>query len=131
MKYLFPLINDKELANDFVHSQFIGIYDDDTNKTELIPTSGTDGKPIDNVFFDSIVNKGLKSVISPYYSFMTLRVFKENNIETIKAKSTILDENIQHLKNNTLKPFDIYEALLNGGDCATECSSCGTSCSEN
>jgi predicted Fe-Mo cluster-binding NifX family protein len=130
MKIAFPLLNEKELAIDFVHSSYIGIYDDTDSKTNLIPLSGLEKNLGITLFFDAITNQGLKSVASPYYSFMSLRVFKENNIETLKAISTNLDENIRHFKSMSLKPFDTYESML-GGECAKDCKSCGTSCSGN
>lgn len=130
MKIAFPLLNEKELAMDFIHSRYIGIYDDKEHKTDLIPLSGIEQKLGITVFFDTLTSQGLTSVVSPYYSYMSLRVFKEYEVETLKAMSNNLDENIKHLKEKALKPFNVYESLLIG-DCAKDCNSCGTSCSSN
>ncbi len=130
MKIAFPLLNEKELAIDFVHSDYIGIYDDVEGRIELISISGIEKKVGITLFFDTMTGQGLKSVVSPYYSYMTLRVFKENKIETLKAISSNLDENIRFFKDRSLKPFSTYESLLIG-ECAKDCSGCGTSCSEN
>jgi len=130
MKIAFPLLNEKELAIDFVHSHYIGIYDDVEGKTELISLSETEKRVGNTLFFDTMINHDLKSVASPYYSYMTLRVFRENEIETLKAVSSNLDENIRYFRENSLKPFDIYESFPMN-ECSKSCSSCGTSCSEN
>lgn len=130
MKIAFPLQNEKELAIDFVHSRYIGIYDDEEGHTEFIPVSEPGKKAGTTLFFDVMTSKGLTSVVSPFFSYMTLRVFRENDIETLKAVSSSLDENIRFFKDQSLKPFDVYESLLIG-ECARDCSGCGTSCSEN
>jgi len=128
MKIAFPLLNEKELAIDFVHSHYIGIYDDVEGKTELISVSETGKKVGNTLFFEVMTSKGLKSVISPFFSYMTLRVFKENNIETFKAISSNLEENIKYIKTQSLEPFNIYESIQ-VNNCKRECSSCGTTCS--
>ena len=130
MKIAFPLLNKDELAIDFAHSKLIGVYDDTQRDIKLIPLSGNEQAVGQINLFDLMVSSGLTSVASPYYSNMALRVFKENNIETYKAKGTDLAQNIQFFKTEELKPFDVYESLL-VGECAKSCSSCGTSCSEN
>lgn len=130
MKIAFPLLNETELAIDFAHSHFIGLYDDVENKTELIPVFEIRKNADLIMFFDSMTVNGLKSVASPYYSYMTLRIFKENEINTLKAEGRSLEENIHHYNSQSLKPFNVYESLL-VGECAKSCSSCGTSCSEN
>ena len=126
MKIAFPLLNEKELAIDFVHSHYIGIYDDVEAKTELIPVSDIKN----TLFFDAMNSVGLRYVASPYYSYMTLRVFRENEISTLKAVSKNLEENIQHYNNQSLKPFDVYESFK-VDECSKSCMSCGSSCSEN
>lgn len=130
MKIGFPLVNENELAHDFAHSNFLGLYDERTGEKDFFPIVGfTD--PKENYFFDFMVKQGLTKVASPFYSFMSLRVFKENNIETYKAKGDTIDDNIQLFVNGKMKPFDIYEALLTG-DCAKDCASCSPeSCEES
>jgi predicted Fe-Mo cluster-binding NifX family protein len=128
MKIAFPLLNENKLAIDFAHASYIGIYDDKENTTELIPLLEMTLKSGFSVFFDALISQGLTSVISPYYSYMSLRIFKENEIETLKAMDRSLEENIRHFNEKTLKPFSIYESLQ-PGDCVSNCSSCGTSCS--
>ena len=130
MKIAFPLTNKNELAMDFAHAHFIGIYDDVDSSTELIPLSSIEKELGIVYFFDAIISHGLNYVASPYYSYMALRVFKENNIETYKAKGINLSENIGYFNTKGLKQFDVYESLL-VGECAKSCSSCGPSCSNN
>ena len=130
MKVAFPLFSEKELAIDFAHAQTICIYDDTNHALELIPISRIEKESGIINFFDVMVSNGLQSVVSPYYSYMALRVFRENNIETFKAKGKDLAKNINFFKTKGLTPFDIYESLF-VGECAKSCSSCGTSCSEN
>jgi predicted Fe-Mo cluster-binding NifX family protein len=130
MKIAFPLVNERELAVDFMHSRYIGIYDDVNGKTEFIPVDGIEKHIGVALFFDALTSQGLKSVISPFYSYMSLRVFKENEIETLKAIGNNLEENIGHFKESSLKPFDVYESLINK-DCVSDCSGCGSKCSEN
>jgi predicted Fe-Mo cluster-binding NifX family protein len=128
MKIAFPLLNERELAQDFAHSHYIGIYDDTNQKTELIPVKGIKQDVGITLFFDSLSSQGLKFVASPFFSYMTLRVFKENQIETLKAVGNRFDENIKHYKNNALEPFDVYESL-HMRDCVKDCSGCDSSCS--
>ena len=90
MKIAFPLLNKNELAIDFAHSNFIGVYDDTEVDVKLIPLNGIEQELGIINFFDLMVSSGLNSVASPYYSYMALRVFKENKIETYKAKGTDL-----------------------------------------
>jgi predicted Fe-Mo cluster-binding NifX family protein len=122
MKIAFPLLTEKDLAQDFAHSKLIGIFDISTSYMKLLPVGEnlTDEKNI----FDSLVQNELNMVISPFYSFMSLRVFKENGIKTFKALRGTIDDNINSYMSGKMKPFDIYESLLTG-DCAKDCASCG------
>lgn len=129
MKIAFALMNEKELAVDFAHSHYLGIYDEEKDKTEVIPLAGIDQKSGVTALFHTMTNEGLSSVVSTYYSYLTIRVFKENNIETLKAIGTNLEENINRFKSGQLKPFELYESLLIG-ECAKDCAGCGSSCSD-
>ena len=130
MKTAFPLVNENELAIDFAHSKFIVIFDDAEMNTQLIPLTGIEKELGILNFFDLMVTYGLHSVVSPFYSYMALRVFRENNIETYKAEGTNLAQNISSFKTKKLDLFNVYESLLIG-ECAKSCSSCRPSCSEN
>lgn len=130
MKIAFPLLNEKELSTDFAHSKYIGIYDDGEGKTELVSLSDLVKDAGAVMIFESLAAQGLQLVASPFYSYLSLRVFKENNIITLKAVGKSLEENIRQFKASELRPFDVQESLL-VGDCAKDCTSCGTSCSEN
>ena len=127
MKIAFPLLSQSELAIDFIHSQYLGIFDIENDKIDVLSFEGVEKNLVAVAFFEAMTLAGLCSVVSPYYSFMALRVFKENNIETFKAKGTDLLENIAFYKSKRLKSFDIYESLL-VGPCAKDCSSCGPVC---
>lgn len=126
MKIAFPLLNEKELAEDFAHANYLGIFDDCAGKTEMILLAGASDNS--NQIFSTMLSSGIRAVASIFYSYMALRVLKENSIETLKAVSMDLEENLSDWKNSLLKPFDVYEALLTG-PCAHDCSACGTSCS--
>jgi hypothetical protein len=128
MKIAFPLLNENELAVDFAHSLYIGIYDSVDSSTVLIPIADIRSNPGVTLFFDEMVTEGLQYVASQYFSYMTLRVFRENDITALKANSTNLQKNIQQFNNQMLKPFDVYESLMIN-ECAKNCSSCGSSCS--
>jgi predicted Fe-Mo cluster-binding NifX family protein len=130
MKIAFPLLNEKELAKDFVHAQNIGIYDDEDDQTEVIAISEIEKVSTITAFFDLMISTGLKSVVSQHYSYMSLRVFKENKVETLKAFSKNLNENIKLYNENALKQFDVYESLIKD-DCLSDCSGCGSTCSSN
>lgn len=130
MKIAFPLKNEKELAKDFAHAYHIGIYDDEDDQTEVITISEIENVSTVTVFFDLLIALGLKSIISPYYSYMSLRVFKENQIDTMKAIGVNLNYNIELHKENRLTHFNVYESLISD-DCLSDCGSCGTSCSSN
>ena len=122
MKVGFPLKNEHELANDFAHSSFIGVYDEYSGNRELYAIADNSVFNQQNAF-ELMLKHGLAKVASPFFSFMSLRVFKENHIVTYKAKSLRLDENILLFQTGKMIPFDIYESLLTG-DCAKDCASC-------
>lgn len=126
MKIAFPLLNETELAEDFAHATYLGIYDDRLGKTEMIFLAGSSDNS--NQIFSTMLSSGIKSVASMFYSYMSLRVLKENDIEPLKASSMDLIDNINEWKGELLKPFDVFEALLTG-PCAHDCSACGTTCS--
>jgi len=130
MKIAFPLLNQTQLAVDFVHSQYLGIFDVENDKIEVLSFERVEKNLGVVNFFEAMTSAGLSSVVSPYFSFMALRVFKENNIGTFKAEGRDLQDNITFFKANRLTSFDICESLL-VGPCAKDCSSCGPICAEN
>lgn len=121
MKIGFPLLNSKELAPDFAHCNHIAIYNSLNDKINIISLNHSDLAEQNS--FQVLVKNGLRAVVSPFYSFMSLRVFKENKITTYKAKGKLIDKNIEFYKTDKLKAFDIYDALLTG-ECAKDCLSC-------
>jgi predicted Fe-Mo cluster-binding NifX family protein len=130
MKIAFPLLNEVELAEDFAHSHYVGIYDDVKNHIDLISLSEIEKHLTIQTFFDALSALGLIKVVSPFYSYMSLRVFRENKIETLKAMGTKLDENIQLLHDMELKAYNVSDSLL-FGECFNDCNSCSPSCSSN
>lgn len=122
MKIGIPLKNSNELAQDFAHSKLIYIIDLANDRQQTIELENTHLEA--QLLFNSLVNNKISHVVSPFYSFMSLRVFKENNIVTCKAHSTSLEENISRCKAGQIRAFDIYESLLTG-ECAKDCLSCG------
>lgn len=129
MKIAFPLINEEKLAADFAHSRFIGIYDDEINTVELLSVEKKGESDNSSTFFDLMKEANLMAVASPQFSFMSIRVFRENNIETYKAVSLSLDENIEMVKAKNLDLYAVAESKVGSG-CARECSDCGPVCSQ-
>lgn len=123
MKLGFPLKNETELAHDFSQSKILGIFDLNTGNKEFLRIK--DNLTSEKEVFDSLFRNELTQVISPFYTFMSLRVFKENKIVTFKAKGNSLDDNILLFQSGKMKPFDIYESLLTG-ECAKDCLGCST-----
>jgi predicted Fe-Mo cluster-binding NifX family protein len=129
MKVAFPMKNETELAADFVHSKYIGIYDGNADKMNFMPMSEMTKNVGAAMFFDAMMAQGLTSVVSPNFSFMAFRVFRDYNIATYKASGWSVEENIQNLKANTLQPFHSLETDVKS--CSSSCSSCSSTCSGN
>ena len=130
MKIAFPLLNEKELAKDFTQAKHIGIYDEEEDHTEMISITEIEKQSTVALFFETMISLGLNAIVSPHFSNMSLRVFKENQIETLKTSGFILTQNIFLYKEKELNPFNVYESLINDG-CIRDCGSCGTTCSSN
>lgn len=130
MKIAMPLINESKLAVDFTHSNFIGIYDVTEGELKMFSNDSLESKLKAMDFIKNMVTDGLVYTISPFYSYMTLKIFKENNIKALKSKGNDLNENIKSFKNSALCPFLLEESLLYG-ECAKDCTGCGITCSDN
>ena len=130
MRIAFPLLNEKELAKDFSHANHIGIYNEELDHLEMISVQEIEQMSKVTNFFDLMISLGLISVVSPNYSYMSLRIFKENRINTLKAVGFNLNQNVKLHREKALNPYDVYESLIND-DCVSDCGSCGTSCSSN
>jgi predicted Fe-Mo cluster-binding NifX family protein len=128
MKIAFPLVSDNILAADFTHAHFVGVFDTEMDKIEILSIDEIDKKTGNSSFSQTLISVGINVVVSAYYSFMSLRVFKENSIEPYKASSADLHENIAMYKAKELYPYDVVESLLIG-DCARDCIRCSTTCS--
>lgn len=126
MKAALPLIDEHHLAPDFSKSHCIGIYDDEKGALEVI-TLGDEASTKSMAMFQILLKQNLQYIISPMCSFMSLRIFKENKLEVLKAAGTLTSDNIALLKQNKLVPFDA-ENIYNSGSCGSSCSSCTTSC---
>jgi predicted Fe-Mo cluster-binding NifX family protein len=124
MKIAMPLLNETELAVDFTHSNYIGIYDVKENELKIISNESLESKLKAMDILKAMVSEGLMYVISPFYSYMSLRIFKENNIKALKSKGIKLEANINSFKDSLLNPFDYEESLLIG-ECARDCLGCG------
>lgn len=127
MKIAFPLKNEKDLANDFSEALFIGIYDDIQERIEYFTISTINNQIGMACFFDVMATRGLKAVISPYYNFLSVRVFKESRIEPHKAKGYNLIDNIKYYFNLELKPFELNESF-EVAECSSDCRNCNSSC---
>ena len=128
MKIAFPLISEIELADDFTNSSFVGVYDVDDDKLNLISLSSQTPSSSSGFIFETLKHLEAKSVVSPFYSFMALRVFKENNFNTLKAINTNLEDNIIHFKSGGLQPFNAVDAFFANQNCKNGCLSCESQC---
>lgn len=117
MKVAFPLKNQRELAIDFGRCDSIGVFDNASNKLELLPYNAS------NELFDQISTKGVDCVVGPYFSCVSLQSFKANNIKVYKACSQCVEDNIKGLYSKVLKLFDIYDTVL-VGECPKDCQGC-------
>ena len=127
MKVAFPLLNEKEIATDFSKSNYVGIYDDEKQSLDLIAMYDETKESDITKLFQTLLNHKLKYVISPMCSFMSLRIFKEHDLEALQAIGTNIKENIILLKQEMLEPFtaiDVYASK----QCGSVCSSCEISC---
>lgn len=130
MKVAIPLLNKDELAIDFSHSEFIGIYDSDKNVIDILDNQSLEKKLKIMELFRNLSSVGLVYSISPFYSYLTLRVLKEIKIIPFKAKGISLKENINFFNESRLLQYKVDESLLYG-ECARDCTGCDTSCSDN
>jgi predicted Fe-Mo cluster-binding NifX family protein len=121
MKIAFPLKNEEELANDFAHARFIGVYDVQHMKMEIFTLADIENQIGISSFFKVMTSQGLSATVSPFYSYLSLSVFKEIHIETYKANSYHLKENIAIFNEGKLEHFDVHESLLTGM-CIQKCS---------
>jgi predicted Fe-Mo cluster-binding NifX family protein len=130
MKIAFPLFNKDVLAIDFNHSNFIGIYDAINNQTKIINIQSAEKKTETIDAFKLLNSEGLTHVASISFSYLALRIFKEQNIKPLKAKGMSLVENIKLFNETRLLHFEVTESLLYG-ECAKDCLGCGSDCSDN
>jgi predicted Fe-Mo cluster-binding NifX family protein len=121
MKLAFPLKNEEDLANDFANARFIGVYDAQRMKMEIFTLADIENQMGLSSFFKVMTSQGLSATVSPFYSYLSLSVFKELNIETYKANSYHLKENIAVFHAGKLEPFDVHESLLTGM-CIQKCN---------
>ena len=127
MKVAFPLLNEDEIAADFSKSNYVGIYDDEKQSLDLIAMYDDSKESDITKLFQTLLNHKLKYIVSPVCSFMSLRIFKEHELEALQAIGTNIRENIILLKQEMLEPFssvDVYTSK----QCGAVCSSCQTSC---
>ena len=127
MKIAFPLLTQSEMAIDFSRSKYVGIYDDELKSFEMISLLEKDQNFDFSSFFQSLLQQNLSCVISPFFTFMSLRVFRENNLETLKAEGLNVEANIDLFQQKELKPFVSFDAFKASG-CSSSCISCETSC---
>ena len=130
MKIAFPLLNKTDLAIDFSHSNYIGIHDLSKKSTDIIDVQSHDKRLEIMDSFRKLNSDGLIYVVSPFYSYMTLRIFKEIQIKTLKAKGIKMCENIKSFEESKLKLYEVNESLL-FGPCAMDCMSCDPDCTDN
>ena len=127
MKIALPLIDEHELALDFSKSKSVGIYDDETDILDIISIMDNSKESDLGILFRTLIQYNLKYIVSPFCSFLTLKVFRDNNLEALQAIGTNLNQNIELLKKNELKPF-ISSEIYSSKKCGSSCSSCEISC---
>ena len=128
MKIALPLISESELANDFSKSRYVGIYDVVEGNLNVISLASQTTATIQGFVFETMKNLDTRWVISPCFSFMALRVFKENKFNVLKASGTDLNENINFFKTGMLVPFSAFDAFMSSQSCTDVCSTCGSQC---
>ncbi len=128
MKIALPLISESELASDFSKSSYVGIYDVVEGNLNVISLASQSMTTIQSFIFETMKSLDTQWVISPNFSFMALRVFKENKINVLKASGTNLNENIDFFKTGILVPFSAFDVFMSSQNCTDVCSTCGSQC---
>jgi predicted Fe-Mo cluster-binding NifX family protein len=124
MKIMIPLINENLLAPDFGHSTFIGLYNYTDESLDLIQSEKIKKNPGYTAFFDSLSSRGVKAVLGLKFNNLSMRIFRDSDIEMYIAQSEDLLENIKFFENGLL---NVYVQTVD--KCGESCSSCSTSCS--
>lgn len=127
MKTVFALNDQNYLALDFTKSKMLGIYDEIMKDIKFIEFHYEDAINDKQSVFNQILQQGITKVVSPHYSFMSLRVFKENNIEPLKAVGKSLAFNLNMLIHKQLQVFCVDESG-NETSCAKSCAGCSVGC---
>lgn len=127
MKILFPLLDESFLAPDFSKSNMLGIYDESNKSVQIIHLAIQTSHNQTATVFHTILQQNVDYVVSPVFSAMSLRVFKENNITPYKAVGKSIVFNINMLVNNQLQPYNMHDTG-NHTSCSSSCSSCGVGC---
>jgi predicted Fe-Mo cluster-binding NifX family protein len=115
------------IAPGFNHTPLLGIYDMTSNTMEMM---NLEKENYYGGFSDFLKDRGIKTVISPFYSPVVLRLFRIMNIITLKASGNDVPENIKALKEGMLPVYTFADALQSAAEnCDPSfCGSCGSIC---
>jgi len=128
MKIAFPLTSESELASNFTTSRYVGIYDLAEESLNVIPLAPQPSATNQGLIFETMKRMDTRSVVGTYFSFMALRVLKENKFNVHKAIGSKLHDNIIFFKTGMLKPFSTLDVFISHNNCADGCSGCGSQC---
>lgn len=127
MKIAFPLMNERELADDFANSRFIGFYNETDKQTEIIPLIDLEKALGAAPFPENLISKDLAAIVSKQFNIITLRILKDYGIRALQANGNDLTENINAFVTGKLQAYNLYRSIF-GEHCNTGCSSCNSSC---
>jgi predicted Fe-Mo cluster-binding NifX family protein len=127
MKVAFPLMNSRELADDFSNSRFIGFYNESDQQVEIIPLENLKKVLGSDSFPEILISKELKAIVSQRFNIITLRILKEYGILALQARGNSLNNNIMDYNSGLLQSFNLYFSIFEE-QCGSGCSSCNSSC---
>lgn len=122
MKTIIPVINGKCIADGFISTPDVCLYEMETSEREesLFKEVVEPGKGILSQFEEKKIN----GAIVAHIQLMALKVLSEKGFVVYKSDGRDLEHNLRLLKENKLKPFPPLEARENGTVCSGECDTC-------
>ena len=130
MRIIMPVIDNKNeknnIANGFLNSEYVCVYDSEEQSYEWLATEEISKKAGNTSL--KLKQKGIRAVISSDITFMALGLFVESGLKVYKARGKSVQENIKYFQDEELDQFTPLGAM-SGSSCHGSCSSCGTSCS--
>ena len=129
MKVIIPVIDNtkakNKIASGFHNAEYVCIHDYSTHSSEWVATK-TIIRHMGNLSIE-LKQREIYTVISPFVSLMTLRLFIESGLKVYRSNGDSVPENIQLLLENQLEEFTVQSALGIAA-CIGSCDSCNTTC---